>query len=189
MIAAAAMVLATALVAGSAGGQQPVRGGAAVFVIDTDPPTLNPAIATGATDDEVGTPMQALPLLLNADESVHAGVAESWLASPDGKTITFRIRRDVKFQDGVPLTSADVKYTFDEVLGKYHPQASKAFAYVSSVETLDPYTVVVHFKEPYGPFLHLVASAAVVLPKHLYQGTDVLKIPQGAVRERLRVLQ
>lgn len=169
--------LLTALAAGAAIGQQPRRGGTAEFVIDTDPPTLNPATTTGATDDEVGTPVQALLLLLNADDSVHPGVAESWLVSPDGKTITFRIRPNVRFQDGVPLTSADVKYTFEEVLARYHPQASKAFAFVSSIETLDPYTIVVRFKEPYGPFLHLLATAGVVLPKHLYEGTDVLKNP------------
>jgi len=168
--------LVFALISWPATGQQPRRGGTAVFVVDTDPPTLNTALTTGATDDEIGTPILGQLLLLNADGSVHPALAESWLVTADGKTITFRIRRNVVFQDGTPLTSADVKYTFEDVLGKYHPQASKAFAYVSSVEALDPYTVVVHFKEPYGPFLHLVA-AAPVLPRRLYEGTDVLKNP------------
>lgn len=157
-------------------GQQGRRGGAAVFAVDTDPPTLNTALTTGATDDEIGTPIEGQLLLLNADGSVHPALAESWLVTADGKTVTFRIRRGVRFQDGTPLTAADVKYTFENVLGKYHPQASKAFAYVSSVETLDPYTIVVHFKEPYGPFLHLIAGAPV-LPRHLYDGTDVLTNP------------
>ena len=175
---AAVTVILTMLILGAAVGQQPSRGGTAVFVVDTDPPTLNTALTTGATDDAIGTPIEGQLLLLNADGSVHPALAESWLVTADGKTITFRIRRGVVFQDGSPLTSADMKYTFENVLGKYHPQASKAFAYVSSVETLDPYTVVVHFKEPYGPFLHLVA-AAPVLPRRLYEGTDVLTNPNN----------
>src|SRR5215469_12569417 len=102
-----AVTVTTALmmvVSGAAIGQQPSRGGTAVFVVDTDPPTLNTALTTGATDDEIGTPIEGQLLLLNADGSVHPAVAESWLVTADGKTITIRIRRGVAFQDGTPLT-------------------------------------------------------------------------------------
>jgi peptide/nickel transport system substrate-binding protein len=178
--AATAVILAVALAAAApVAGQQPKRGGTAVFVIDTDPPTLNPATTTGATDEIVGIPLNAQLLMVDSDESVHPLVAESWSVAADGRTVTFRIRRNVKFHDGTPLGSADVKFTFEEVLAKYHPQASRAFAHVASVETLDPYTVVVHFKEPYGPFLFLIGLNGTVLPRHLYEGTDVLKNPHN----------
>jgi len=171
-------IIGLVTIAGSAIGQQPRHGGTAVFVIDTDPPSLNPALTTGATDDIVGTPMNATLMIIDADGRLRPYVAESWAVSPDGHSVTFRLRHDVKFQDGTPLTSADVKFTFEEVLAKYHPQASKAFAYVSSVDVPDPYTVVVQFKQPYGPFFQLTGGAPV-LPRHLYQGTDILKNPHN----------
>ena len=44
-------------------------------------------------------------------------VAESWTISPDGKTWTFKIRKDIKFWDGTPLTAADVKFSVDRFGG------------------------------------------------------------------------
>lgn len=43
-------------------------------------------------------------------------LAESWTASPDGKSITFKLRRDARFHDGTPVTAADVKWSFDRVV-------------------------------------------------------------------------
>ncbi|MBI1204285.1 MAG: ABC transporter substrate-binding protein [Rhodopseudomonas sp.] len=43
-------------------------------------------------------------------------LAESWTVSPDGKTFTFRLRRDARFHDGTPVTAEDVKWSFDRVV-------------------------------------------------------------------------
>ena len=100
-------------------------------------------------------------------------LAESWEIAPDGKAITFKLIKGVKFHDGKPCTAADVKYTFDTV--RNPPQgvvsARKAlFAVVSAIETPDDYTVRFVLKQPSLSFLVTLASGwMVVLPKHILE--------------------
>jgi peptide/nickel transport system substrate-binding protein len=113
--------------------------------------------------------------------------------SEDGLTFTFKLRQGVKFHDGEEFTSEDVKYTFEwyidaynrsqdpasvPLLGKepYAAVKSAHFALVESVEAPDPYTVVVKTKEPFAPFLALVATKRIV-PAHYHGeiGEDAYK--------------
>ncbi len=54
----------------------------------------------------------------NSLQSITPELATSWAWSEDGKDLTFKLRRDVKWHDGKPFTSADVKCTWDLLLGK-----------------------------------------------------------------------
>lgn len=156
----------------------PRYGGTLVFAIGADPETLNPALTTGVEALGVGCKTFNGLVWLNRAWEAQPELAESWQIGKDGLTYIFKLRRDVKWHDGQPLTSADVKYTFDEVLAKYHPRTRLAFANVDTVAAPDPYTVIVTFKRPYAPFLQqMTCQEAPVLPKHLFEGTDVLKNP------------
>jgi peptide/nickel transport system substrate-binding protein len=102
---------------------------------------------------------------------VAGDLAERWIVSPDGKTYTFHLRKGVKWHDGQPFTSADVKATFDRVL---HPdfKSPKCGAslkpMVASVEAVDPHTVAFQLKFPAAPFLPSLASAwCRVAAKHV----------------------
>ncbi len=74
-------------------------------------------------------------------------LATDWKVSADAKTFTFTLRPDVRFASGNPLTSADVKWTFDRVLNL---KANTFFLFegVDAVDAPDPRTVVIHTKAP-----------------------------------------
>ena len=86
-------------------------------------------------------------------------LAESWEGS--GKTFTFKLRPDVKFQSGNPLSAEDVVFSVDRMkaLGK---GLSYLFANVDSAEALDDYTVQFNLKEPNAPFVASLVRLPIV---------------------------
>jgi peptide/nickel transport system substrate-binding protein len=100
-------------------------------------------------------------------------LAERWTVSADGRLYTFYLRKNVKWHDGQPLTSADVKVSLDRVL---HPDfksprcGSMLKPVVASVEAADPYTVQIHLKFAAAPFIEYVASAwCRIVAKHVLE--------------------
>ncbi len=88
-------------------------------------------------------------------------VAESWTASKDGLTYTFKVRRGIKFHDGSQLTSKDVKATYEKIIFPPEGVASArqaSYAVVDKIETPDILTVVFHLKQPSASFLANLAS-------------------------------
>lgn len=103
--------------------------------------------------------------------------------SKDGLTITYHLRHGVHWQDGPLLTSADVKFSFDQVMNPRNNVSSRVgFEDVARVDTPDPYTVVFHLKKRYGPIVATLFSSNVapedVLPEHLLRGKpDLNSLP------------
>lgn len=96
---------------------------------------------------------------------VEPGLAESWTVSPDGKLITFNLRKGVKFHDGTDFNAESVKFDFDRVLDPKHPYHNTGpfpFVFIlgpiERTEVLGPYTVAIHYKEPYAPGLTAIAG-------------------------------
>lgn len=117
----------------------------------------------------------------DADYKPIPALAERWSSSPDGKTITFHLRRDVKWHDGKPFTSADVQYTVLEVVKKVNPRAGTAYKAVEAVDTPDAHTAVFRLSEPSPAIWAVLSSAeAPILPRHLYEGTPPLTNPWNA---------
>jgi peptide/nickel transport system substrate-binding protein len=105
-------------------------------------------------------------------------LATSWTISPDGLTYTFTLVDNATFHDGKPVTSADVKFTMEEVVKKYSPWGSSIFDCVDHVETPDNYTVAFKLKYPFATFMTVMNfNYFAVLPKHLYEGTDIMTNP------------
>ena len=101
------------------------------------------------------------------DMSPEPGLAESWEASEDGLTWTFALRDDAVFSDGEPLTSADVKHTYDRILDG-GPEASSWGSYLTSVteiEAPDDTTVVLTLDKP-NAVLPLLPIP--ILPEHVW---------------------
>ncbi|MCW5852432.1 MAG: hypothetical protein KIT87_20325 [Anaerolineae bacterium] len=172
---------AQAATATVAGGAQPEYGGILTFNLNSDPPNFD--FISNTTSSPVwafGPCYNGLVIYDPLDPNKIIGdLAESWEVSPDGKAYTFKLIKGVKFHDRVPLTSADVKYTFDTV--RNPPQgvvsARKALlAAVDSIETPDDYTVRFLLKQPSPSLLTNLASGwMVVLPKHILEKTGDMK--------------
>ncbi|HET8532135.1 MAG TPA: ABC transporter substrate-binding protein [Methylomirabilota bacterium] len=154
--------------------EPPVRGGTVVQAISADPPTMNPGTTT---DTQAWSLMGKLfngLTYLDSDYRSHPDLAESWEISKDGLTYTFKLRQNAKWHDGKPFTSADVKFSYLEILPKYHPTGRVAFSVVASIDTPDAHTAVVHLKKPFAPFVFMTnLNNGPILPKHLLEGKDM----------------
>ena len=111
-------------------------------------------------------------------------LAESWEESEDGLTYTFKLRPGLKFHDGDPVTTEDVKFSFERYQGA-GAQALKD--HVSEIEIVDPLVVRFRLKEPWPDFMTFygttATAAGIVVPKkYLMQvGDDGFKQhPVGA---------
>ena len=105
------------------------------------------------------------------DVALEVPTQANGLISRDGLRITYRLRRGVTFSDGVPLTSADVKFTYEQIMNlRNNVPYRQPYDDVRAIETPDPYTVVVHLKEPSAPFVGTFLHNGIVgsiVPKHL----------------------
>lgn len=112
-------------------------------------------------------------------------LAERWAVSPDGKIYTFHLRKGVKWHDGQPFTSADVKATFDRVLNpnfKSPRCGSMLKPVVASVEAADPHTVQIALKFPAAPFLSYIGSAwCRIAAKHVLDKHGDLTKPEAQI--------
>ena len=189
-----AMVLAVALLGAACGGgdeeeadapKRPAaeerRYGGTLVVASGDPGLLNPALTpSGTTHPVTGQIFNGL-VRLDRQFKPQPDLAERWEVSDDGKTYTFHLARGVRWHDGRPFTSADVEFSFEQVLVKLHPRTRTLAGVISAVDTPDDNTVVFRLKSRYTPFLlWLDEDNAAILPRHLYEGTDPLTNPANA---------
>ncbi len=112
---------------------------------------------------------------LETADSVVPELAEKWSWQDNYRNLVFFLRHNVKWHDGQPFTSRDVKFTFDMVReapdaqAKLRVNARKDWhANVEAIEAPDPYTVVFRLKRPQPGYLTLLASAqSPVFPAHV----------------------
>ena len=145
--------------------QTPRNGGELVFPVPSEPPSYD-----GHREETFGLIHPIAPFyntLLRVDPDDRSGtkpaasIAESWSASSDGKTYTFKIRRGVKFHDGSELTSRDVKATYDKIIFPPPGVGSSRkgqYADVASIDAPDATTLVFKLKEPSGSFISSLLS-------------------------------
>lgn len=132
-----------------------------VFAQGADVTSLDPHI--GKETPAVTVHGQIFNSLVATDKDMNVipCIAESWEALSD-KSYKFKIRQDVKFHDGTPLTAEDVKFSLDRAVASSY--VSYIVNFIDNVEVVDKYTVIVNTKEPYAPILMNLAhpSAAIV---------------------------
>src|SRR5262249_42563374 len=114
--------------------------------------------------------MNVVPLVAERVPTLENGDV---VVRPDGgMDVTWKIRAGVRWHDGAPFTSADVKFTVDAITSPaYNPESTDGFDRITSVDTPDPLTAVVHYKEVYAPYdIQFVRGT---LPKHVLEGRDI----------------
>ncbi|MEK9798546.1 MAG: ABC transporter substrate-binding protein, partial [Alphaproteobacteria bacterium] len=153
-------------------------GGTLSFLVQPEPPTLASYVSTSGPIGLVMPKVYEGLFDYANDGSMVPILAESYDMSADGKTVTFKLRKGVKWHDGKPFTSADVQFTIMEVLKKVHPRGPNSFREVEEILTPDAHTAVFKLKKP-APYMMRSFSAyeSPIVPKHLLEGQDVKAAP------------
>ncbi|MBN8554171.1 MAG: peptide-binding protein [Deltaproteobacteria bacterium] len=161
----------------SATNLQPVKNDWMVSWLAANPTTLNPILKTDAYASAVVDWLFDSLIRFDPKTAQPEGrLAESWEVSKDGLTYDFTLRPGITFHDGHPLTTEDVKFTFDTIK---NPKVDAAhlqnyFASLKSVEVLSPLKVRFHLKEIY--YRNLIMLGLVdIMPKHIYGVGDFNK--------------
>lgn len=168
----------------------PKRGGTLTIGTSQYPPTLDPHASPSAITYYLLSSVGESLMFLTPDGELKPWLAESFEVTPDAKSYTFKLRKDVTFQDGTPFNAEAVKWNFDRIMGPdFAAGASRGLiAGFQSAEVLDEYTVRINFKTGYMPFLTNCASPILMMISPTatqQQGTAVNNTPVTTGRYRL----
>jgi len=156
--------------------EQPVYGDAFVDSSIGDASTLIPILVTDSASGDIVDKVYNGLVKYDKDLNIIGDLAESWEVSEDGLTITFHLRRGVKFHDGVECTAEDVMFTYQKLVDPEVPTPYRGnYELVKEAKVLDRYTFQVRYEKPFAP--GLISWGMGILPKHLLAGRDITKSP------------
>lgn len=151
-----------------------------VMIIESSPTNLDPRVGLDASSERIDGLL--FDNLLSRDQhlNVKPGLAERW-EIPDPKTYIFHLYSGVKFCDGRPLTSRDVKWTFDSLLqAKIRSTKAGTYRFVDHIDAPDDVTVIFHLKEPWAALLWNVAGGAGMGIVPYGSGDEISRNPIGS---------
>jgi len=150
-----------------------------VMIIESSPTNLDPRVGLDAQSERIDELL--FDDLCTRDDhlNVQPGLAERW-EIPDPLTYIFHLHQGVKFDDGRPLTSRDVKWTFDSLLqGKIRSTKAAAYRLVDRIDAPDDSTVVFHLKEPFVSLLWNISDGAMGIVPY-GSGDEMSRDPIGS---------
>jgi peptide/nickel transport system substrate-binding protein len=144
-----------------------------------DPYTLNPLFANDQTSTDIGTLYTETLITLDGKNQLMPLVATrvptraNGDIARDGLTITYHLRHDNRFADGVLLTSRDVMFTYKAIMDPRNPVSSaEPYHQINSIDTPDPYTVRIHLRKRWAAAvseLFAASDTAIgILPAHAF---------------------
>jgi peptide/nickel transport system substrate-binding protein len=171
-IRVAILPLAMLLVAGCARTSSSTQPAVVTVALDQNPDSLDPRIGQNAASQHLAELLFNSLVRKNDKTELVPDLALRW-EMPDPITYVFHLRDDVRFHDGRPLTSKDVRYTFRSMLDGTVPTTKAGHPYnlIASIEAPDPYTIVFKLKETYASFLWNLAAGVIGI------------VPDGAGRD------
>jgi ABC-type transport system substrate-binding protein len=148
------------------------------FLIEQAPTNLDPRIGTDSISEHIDGLIFDSLVAHDQRLNIVPDLARKW-ETPDPLTYVFYLHKGLKFHDGRPLTSADVKYTFESILdGSVKTGKAGSFRIIKSIDTPDDYTVVFHLGEPYASFLWDLTKPGIgIVPRG--SGSDLARHPIG----------
>src|SRR5687768_4809388 len=178
LLAATALLIAACAPAGpttaSPTGQATSKqGGTARITFFQEPDNLNPLYGGGLR--VTNTVLQAVfNGLWVADEkgdfqpelAAEVPTVQNGGVSADGKTITIKLKRDVKWADGKPFTADDVKFTYDVVMSPKTTLSKSTLRNIATFTVKDPYTIEWKMAEVFPAYLTLFSYPSGIIPKH-----------------------
>lgn len=139
-----------------------------------EPSTLIPILASDSASHSVASLLYNGLLKYDKNLNLAGDLAERWQVSGDGLTITFYLRRGVKWHDGHEFTAEDVLYTYKTIINPKTPTAyAEDFLQVKKAEAVDRFTFRVVYAKPFAPAL--ASWGLNILPAHLLEGKDITK--------------
>lgn len=129
---------------------------------------LIPNITSDSSSHEIGGLIYSNLVRTNKDLEVEGELAERWDVSKDELTITFHLRKGVKWHDGEEVTAEDVDFTYRYMIDPKTPTAyAESFRQVRRAEVVDRYTYRVTYDKPYAP--GLLSWGIWILPRHILE--------------------
>lgn len=153
---------------------QPIQnGGTLIDAVNGEPSGLIPMIAAESAASAVASNIFNSLIKYDKNLELTGELAKEWRISEDKKTITFTLKPNLKWSDGVPLTSDDVLFTWKLVIDEHTrtPYGSD-FKLVKNAETPDTLTFRVTYSQPYAPAMDSWTGLQI-LPKHLLEHEDI----------------
>ena len=133
---------------------------------------LIPILSTDSASHDVAGYVYNGLVKYDKDLKIVGDLAESWEFSSDKLSITFHLRKNVRWHDGEPFTARDVEYTYKVIIDPKTPTAySGDFLLVEKAEVLDDHTFRARYSKPFAPAL--ISWGTSILPRHLLEGKDI----------------
>ncbi len=151
--------------------------------IGIDADTLFPASGTTTTVFNIMRMMFETLFRVDEHGKIQPQLATNYTVSSDGLVYTIKLRRGVRFHDGTPFNASAVKFTFEKLLDPNIVMPTRGYLKpLKEVRVIDDYTVEFRLKQPYAPFIGVLAmgSMAIFSPSSFQKlGDKVSKEPQG----------
>jgi peptide/nickel transport system substrate-binding protein/microcin C transport system substrate-binding protein len=154
------------------GSREASRGGTLNLNLESEPETINPiTFADGYAGQIEQWVMESLLMYNPRTGNLVPALAERYEVSKDGLTFTFHLRKNIQFSDGQPITSVDVRFSFECYADpKYKAPHRRIYVEdVARIETPDAQTVKIVMKRKYFKNLEVLGGVLKILPKHIYE--------------------